>query len=196
MWDNTRVDISQEDGCVFYLLQNPSKTDTASYPGGMGVARLTAHASVEDMLDHSGWQAPHMDQDFIDKKECCAMPSSVNLIVTQPLDLTKNNHKVEELPPDHLLRGTATDLEEETEANLATMEGKKQYETWTKEIASQFQWGQEATDDIKQLFNRVLYQFRDVFSANPKAPTPIKGVECALYFKEQHPYRSGDRLLG
>ena len=44
---------------------------------------------------------------------------------------------------------------------------------------------------------RVLYHFAELFDANPKAPPPIKGVECALYFRTQNPkpfYRPPPRL--
>ena len=42
------------------------------------------------------------------------------------------------------------------------------------------------TEQEKDYWQKVLYHCRVIFSANPKVPPPISGVEYAPYFKSQN----------
>jgi len=197
MWDNAVVDIDSEDGAVWYVIQNPSRTDNASFAAGMGVARLTHHNCMGDYIDTHGWEASDLDDDYITGRASHVTTTDVNLIVTAPLDKTKNRQHVSELEPGHKLRGTAFELNKATVEDCLTEEGSKAFKNWKDTIANTFGWGEGISNEMKTRFINVLYQFKDVFSVNPKAPPAIKGVECALYFREQNPtpfYRPPPRL--
>ena len=89
---------------------------------------------------------------------------------------------IAELPEGHKLLKDPSELAELTDA-----EDGKEFHEWSKDIGNQFAWGEKMPSDLRGLWLKVLYQFNDVFSANPKAPPPIKGVEMALYFKSSNP---------
>ena len=94
MWDNVITDVSQQqqDGIVgWHLIHNPSRTETAPFAAGMHVASIQRHESKEDYLNKCGHQE---------------VPAWINLVVTEPLDQTKNRQTVAELPEGHPLLGS------------------------------------------------------------------------------------------
>ena len=56
-------------------------------------------------------------------------------------------------------------------------------ERYDKEL----KFGDSLTDKQKEGFRLLLFIFRKAASVNPKAPTPIKGLECRFQFKSVNP---------
>ena len=56
-------------------------------------------------------------------------------------------------------------------------------ERYDKEL----KFGDTLTDLQKEDFRLLLFIFRKAASVNPKAPTPIKGLECRFQFKSVNP---------
>ena len=51
----------------------------------------------------------------------------------------------------------------------------------------ELKFGDTLTDKQKEDFRLLLFIFRKAASVNPKAPTPIKGLECRFQFKSANP---------
>lgn len=56
MWGNVITDVEHQTYGVigWHLMQNPSKTETVSFPAGLQVATITQHKSMEEYLKQSG----------------------------------------------------------------------------------------------------------------------------------------------
>ena len=175
MWDNVIVEVEAGGSfsLVKHILHNTSKTETMSCGAGQTVAILQSHESIETYLDSE-----------CSRKE---LPAWINYVVTEPVTWSKNNQQTKDLDDDsNLLKGPEA-LHQETVENLKEPKFAEEYEEWCSKVGSQFSWGSIGTDAEKEYWLKVLHHYRELFNANPKAPPPIDGVECALYFKEANP---------
>ena len=96
-WEKGVVPIDEEGGPrVWHYMQNPSRTESASFRAGQAVGKVIHHSNVNAFLDSDdrgkGW------------------PTFVNHMITESLDITKNKQTVSELPVGHLLRKPAHEL--------------------------------------------------------------------------------------
>ena len=163
MWDNVLVSIQRSAGShhVTHYIQNTSKHETLSLAAGQAVAQLCGYTSVDEYLESDAAKEPLSDY--------------INIVVTEPLEYTKNKQQVAELPADHHLRKPPTKLHAETTERMKTAEFRNKYGSWRDNMQDQFAWGEVTIAEVKEYWMRVLYHFEELFDASPKAPPPIKG---------------------
>ena len=96
--------------------------------------------------------------------------------------LSKTRQQIATLPKDHPLRASEDQLRDRTK-EFCEQGGQESYDKWKQQTASTFKYKEIGTEE-REKYNQLLFQFRTLFDANPKAPRPVKGVECALYLND------------
>ena len=99
--------------------------------------------------------------------------------------LAKTRQRIATLPEHHPLRATEQELRIKTEQFCSAEGGQAVYDKWKKDIANHFKY-EQAAEEEREEYNKMLFQCRALFDANPKAPAAVKGVECALYLKDSN----------
>ena len=99
--------------------------------------------------------------------------------------LSKVRQRIATLPKGHPLNADEQSLRAKTREFCSNPGGMKMYSQWQKKFGSAF--AIEYVNEVeKEEYLQFLFQFREVFDTNPKAPKEIKGVECALCFRDAH----------
>jgi hypothetical protein len=96
--------------------------------------------------------------------------------------LSKTRQQIATLPKDHPLRESEDQLRDRTK-EFCEQGGQESYDKWKQQTASTFKYKEISTEE-REKYNQLLFQLRTLFDANPKAPRPVKGVECALYLND------------
>ena len=149
------VSIDEVEGPgVWHYMQNPSRTENASFRAGQVVAKVTHHSNVNA---------------FPDSDYCGQVwPTFVNHILTEPLDRTENKQTVSELPIGHLLRKPTHELYALTCEKLKDKTELADFDRWCGGIAVQFEWGKRQTTK-RSITGCGYYATNDVnFKPTPK----------------------------
>ena len=110
-----------------------------------------------------------------------------SIMATEDLSnsVTKVRQRIASLPEGHPLKLDEAALQAKTAEFCKNQSGLKMYDSWKKTIGSAFTI-EHVDSEEKGKYLQFLFQFREIFDTNPKAPKEIKGVECALYFRDAH----------
>ena len=63
----------------------------------------------------------------------------------------------------------------------------RECEQWYEDNAAKLTFGEQLSESDKKRYVALLFALKDIFAENPKAPPLVKGVQHALYFKDQDP---------
>ena len=104
---------------------------------------------------------------------------------------TTVRHKPETALPKHDIRGkkSGNELVRIWEMSIKNNKGiRDQFNSWLNTGPGKLmQFGSKLDERELRELQVLCFAFNDIFSANPKAPPEIKGIEHALYFKTNNP---------
>ena len=88
-----------------------------------------------------------------------------------------------ELPEEHQYKGcTGEQMVEHVQKYRM-----RECEQWYEDNAAKLIFGEQLSESDKKRYVALLFALKDIFAENPKAPPLVKGVQHALYFKDQDP---------